>query len=368
MKKVAFILLFSVFSFFSMAWSQEEKCPAPMPYVSASGSTSCTLAWNSVAEANYYIIEVYEVGSSNIVQTLQTDETFITINNLNPNHNYEAVVYSVCDNGKSPSSSTALMVIVEDVIMFLERLEPGTFKKTNCKTHLKETCMTKSNPRMSDLMQYGGNIFRVQTRAGHFLEWQCRFENNELVFRNSTNNTNISLEPIVISTRSNPNMIIGLAFKDARTRTLLGRLMETRNPNGQVSFDLIFETDACLTVQSCETTIVYPPRACQQIPELCTPNKEGSIQFLTPKQNNTLFVVPNPVLDEATVLLDITETEDVSINIYDVTGKQVTSLHKGLLERGNHEFKWQSSSLLRGMYFVKVKTATQEFVQKFIKL
>ncbi len=367
MKKIAFILIFSIFSFFSNAWGQEAQCPSPTPYVTASNATSCTLAWNSVVEANYYIIEVYKAGSSDIVQTLETSETSIAINNLDSNQSYEAVVYSVCNNGKSPSIRTYLPIIVEDVIMFLCRLEPGTFIKKQCKTHLQETCKNKNNPYLGDLMQYGGNIFKVQTGMGHFLEWQCRIDNNELVFSNSTNNRNILIEPITISTHHNPNTIVGLAFKDATSRTLLWRLMETRTPNRQVSFDLIFDTNACLTIESCQTTIIYTPQVCEQTPALCS-DKGSQNRVLRLNQNGALTVVPNPFWDDTTVKLNVDETTEASVSIYDVTGKEIISLYKGILERGNHEFKWNSSSLLRGLYFIKVKTPTREFVQKVIKL
>jgi Secretion system C-terminal sorting domain len=362
MKKLI-ILVSALFSFLTNAWSQENNCPAPTPSVSASSATSCTLSWNNVASE--YLVEIYDAGTSNVLQTFQTSEIFFEISNLDPNLSYEAVVYSLCGDDKSPSVRIPLLLVIitDDPIMIKARLEPGTFIKTACKTMLNETCFSKYGGQMTDLMQYGGSIFTVRTPSGYVQEWQCTVANNELIFRNSTRSNGIVIS--TIWSQSNPNSIVGIAFSDA-LGTPLWTLREARNAANQVTFDLQFETAACLTIENCVTTVTYTQTECEQNHKLC---EEGKLNSGGSSTNITAFTVsPNPVTDIAILTLNLREQEAVSVAIYDVSGKRIESLHEGILDRGAHRFTWESAAILRGLYFVEVKTPTQHFFKKIIKL
>jgi Secretion system C-terminal sorting domain len=363
MKKLILILVLALFSFLTNAWSQENNCPAPTPYVSTSSATSCTLKWDNVA--NNYLVEVYEAGTSNIIQTLQTSENFITISNLDPNLSYEAVVYSICGDDKSPSVRIPLLLVIitDDPIMIMIRFDPSIFIKTDCKTVLTETCFSKKGGQMTDLMQYGGSIFTVRTPSGYVQEWQCTIANNELIFRNSARSNGIAIS--TIRSQSNPNSIVGIAFSDA-LGTPLWTLREARNATNQVTFDLQFETAACLTIENCVTTVTYTPTECEQNPKFC---EEGKFNSGGSSTNITAFTVsPNPVTDIAILTLNLREQEAVSVAIYDVSGKLIQTLQQGILDRGAHRFTWESAAILRGLYFVEVKTPTQHFFKKIIKL
>jgi len=71
----------------------------------------------------------------------------------------------------------------------------------------------------------------------------------------------------------------------------------------------------------------------------------------------SLGVFPNPVVDEATVAYSLNSGSDVTISLYDMSGKLLNS-ERMQQAAGDHEYKLNSSSLPNGMYFVKVLTST----------
>jgi len=67
-------------------------------------------------------------------------------------------------------------------------------------------------------------------------------------------------------------------------------------------------------------------------------------------------MTPNPIRDRGRISLQVQTTQDVTVALYDVLGRQVKVLHEGRLEAGNsHALSVENQDLSSGMYFLRVK-------------
>lgn len=68
---------------------------------------------------------------------------------------------------------------------------------------------------------------------------------------------------------------------------------------------------------------------------------------------------PNPFNPRTKFLLTVPHTSEVSLEIFDINGKKITSLHQGRLETGEYEFSWDGTNfhgaqVASGVYFIKL--------------
>ncbi len=62
---------------------------------------------------------------------------------------------------------------------------------------------------------------------------------------------------------------------------------------------------------------------------------------------------PNPFNANVSLSLDVTRTQDVQLQVFDITGRLVETLHSGKLNVGSHRFIWSPLTAASGMYFVR---------------
>ncbi len=77
---------------------------------------------------------------------------------------------------------------------------------------------------------------------------------------------------------------------------------------------------------------------------------------------------PNPFNPSFTVPFELTRTMDVSINMYDITGKQVMSIVSGTFEARQYQFRVNASDLNSGIYFVRTIIGSEVITQKMTLL
>lgn len=78
-------------------------------------------------------------------------------------------------------------------------------------------------------------------------------------------------------------------------------------------------------------------------------------------------VYPNPVNDELNVEMNLINSSDVIINIYDVTGRMVNSYSCGLIPQGKHMERIDVSSLNSGIYHLTITTNSGVKTEQLIK-
>jgi len=98
---------------------------------------------------------------------------------------------------------------------------------------------------------------------------------------------------------------------------------------------------------------------------------EGSVVFgindNLPKFMDAISeVYPNPVTEQASILINVSRSLTVTLSIANITGQQVKEFNT-ILRKGNNVVKFERSGLLPGYYFLKIRSSEGgSVVKKFI--
>lgn len=75
---------------------------------------------------------------------------------------------------------------------------------------------------------------------------------------------------------------------------------------------------------------------------------------------------PNPFNPNTNINVEIFETVEVEIIVFDIVGKEVGYLYKGTLSEGTHSFYFDGSDLPSGIYLCEIRSENEIQVQKMI--
>ena len=78
------------------------------------------------------------------------------------------------------------------------------------------------------------------------------------------------------------------------------------------------------------------------------------------------MVYPNPFNPVTTISYGLPQDSKISLNVYDIEGRKVTSLASGLKVAGNHTIDWNAENLPSGVYFVKLNAGGFTQTQKLM--
>ena len=81
-----------------------------------------------------------------------------------------------------------------------------------------------------------------------------------------------------------------------------------------------------------------------------------------------LTAYPNPFNTETRILYDLKKDEQVSLKVYDVTGRLVSVLADEKQKAGRHETQFGGRNLASGVYFLNLYTPTNDRTQKIVML
>jgi hypothetical protein len=82
-------------------------------------------------------------------------------------------------------------------------------------------------------------------------------------------------------------------------------------------------------------------------------------------ENASLEIAPNPAADYTMLTMDLNETMDASVRIFDITGKQVAVLaNNQAFAAGRTQLRWDVDTTPQGVYLVKVETAKGQLTKR----
>jgi hypothetical protein len=81
-----------------------------------------------------------------------------------------------------------------------------------------------------------------------------------------------------------------------------------------------------------------------------------SPQISIPLDSQLLSNYPNPFNPTTTLTFSLNQPAPISLNLYDIMGREVMSLYQGNMSAGFHQFSIDGSSLASGIYFARMVT------------
>ena len=84
------------------------------------------------------------------------------------------------------------------------------------------------------------------------------------------------------------------------------------------------------------------------------------------KLSNEVAIFPNPLTNSATIIFSLTKSEKVSLKIFDVNGRLVTTLADKIFEDGENEILWDAADVNSGIYFLQFQSGDILKTEKLI--
>ncbi len=142
-------------------------------------------------------------------------------------------------------------------------------------------------------------------------------------------------------------------------------------PNGYdpaAPYEIVFETDPSGTGNwerwggTVVASMYDSAQAVVDVP--AAPVDDGSLRLLA---------TPNPFMTGSAVAFSLARPEQVTVEVYDLTGRLVRSLGSGRLAAGAHRFEWNGRDAAgrhtaAGVYFVRLRMGAQHLEAKLVKL
>jgi|GEM_PF-4838831 len=75
---------------------------------------------------------------------------------------------------------------------------------------------------------------------------------------------------------------------------------------------------------------------------------------------------PNPFTISTSIPIHLERTEQVSLRIFDAFGRDIATLHEGMLDAGTHTVTWQARGLPAGVYFAVLRFGAKSETSKLV--
>jgi flagellar hook assembly protein FlgD len=77
-------------------------------------------------------------------------------------------------------------------------------------------------------------------------------------------------------------------------------------------------------------------------------------------------VYSNPASKSTTISFSLQQSENISINIFDVTGQLVKTFVDQIFEKGEHSLEWNTVGIHEGVYSVQLQSSTISQMEKLV--
>ncbi|MEA3503858.1 MAG: Omp28-related outer membrane protein [Bacteroidota bacterium] len=80
----------------------------------------------------------------------------------------------------------------------------------------------------------------------------------------------------------------------------------------------------------------------------------------------TINIFPNPAKEEATLNINLAESANVAVTVFDVYGRKISEYNQGELSTGNHAIMLNTGNYNSGLFFIKININGNELLQRLI--
>jgi hypothetical protein len=181
------------------------------------------------------------------------------------------------------------------------------------------------------------------------------------------------LKDVSFSASNEAQMVANAFLRDLNGRPIklstAGSITKGKNiENGR---DGVFHeiTSGSLTIG--ETAEVQPQNKHSNTKQQVFGSKEttNSISDKVPMTNiRIISAKPNPFRHHVKIAIELSEAENIKLEIYNLVGAKVASLSDGHLQDGMYEFTWDPLGLMDGIYFCRLQAGYETITKKIIKL
>ena len=90
--------------------------------------------------------------------------------------------------------------------------------------------------------------------------------------------------------------------------------------------------------------------------------------FTVAKQFQIQQLYPNPFNPVLNININLAWAGMTQVNIMDIAGAHIETLHSGFLHSGRHELIWNAESMPSGVYFISLKLGNKNLTEKVVLL
>ena len=97
-----------------------------------------------------------------------------------------------------------------------------------------------------------------------------------------------------------------------------------------------------------------------------TSTKTQSVPLNETSFKNRLTVFPNPASQATTIYFSLSQSEKVSIKIFDIKGELVKTIAERVFGNGEQQIKWNSADVKAGVYLLKMESVNHSEAKKLV--
>ena len=75
-------------------------------------------------------------------------------------------------------------------------------------------------------------------------------------------------------------------------------------------------------------------------------------------------IYPNPITNSTKILFSIEDNSYVKLNVFNLIGKEVTTITDGMMNSGTHAVSFDAAGLEAGIYFVRLQYNQNIYTEK----
>ena len=105
-----------------------------------------------------------------------------------------------------------------------------------------------------------------------------------------------------------------------------------------------------------------------KITEMIVANSSSQVAVNMPTAFGLSAAYPNPFNPSTSISLHLPMESDVSVQVYDLSGRMISTLLSGVQAQGDYNLTWNAQDQASGMYLVRAETAGSVAVQKILLL